>query len=152
MLQDALLALLHFLAIFLLVAMLCIEAALLRPGLPGQTSLRLARYDMLYGVAAVAVLVTGGLRMAYGAKGPDFYLGNPWFHAKIALFVVIGLCSIVPTLRLRRWRRQAKNDSAAAFEPTASEIAVVRRWVMVEIHLLPLIPLCAVMMSRGIGF
>ena len=152
MLQDALLAWLHYLAIFLLVGMLCIEAALLRPGLAAQAALRLARYDRLYGLASLAVLLRGGLRMAYGAKGAAFYIGNPWFHAKIAIFVLIGLCSIIPTLRLMRWRREAKNDSAAAFAPTPREIARVRRWVLLELHLLLLIPLCAVMMARGLGF
>ncbi|HEY0296474.1 MAG TPA: DUF2214 family protein [Bordetella sp.] len=149
MLQDALLAWLHYLAIFLLAGLLCIEAALLRPGLAAQTALRLARYDLAYGLSALAVLATGLLRMAYGAKGAAFYLGNPWFHAKIGLFVLVGLCSVIPTLRLLRWRRQARNE--ATFAPSAREIARVRRWVMIEAHLLILLPLCAVMMARGIG-
>ena len=37
------------------------------------------------------------------------------------------------------------------FVPMPSELKGVRRWVMIEAHLLILLPLCAVMMARGIG-
>ncbi|HBO82374.1 MAG TPA: DUF2214 domain-containing protein, partial [Cupriavidus sp.] len=37
------------------------------------------------------------------------------------------------------------------FVPTPAEIKKVRRWVMIEAHAFILLPLCAVMMARGIG-
>ena len=37
-------------------------------------------------------------------------MSNPWFHAKITLFIVIGLCSIPPTLSFLRWQKQARQQ------------------------------------------
>lgn len=149
MLLDALLAWFHFLALFVLVVVLAAEAVLLRPDMPPANVLRLARYDRLYALSAVAVLVTGVLRLTLGAKGVAFYLPNPWFHAKMGLFVAIGLCSIPPTLRFLRWRKQAQQQPG--FVPARQDIVRARRWVMIESHLFILLPLCAVMMARGVG-
>ncbi|SAI11218.1 inner membrane protein [Bordetella ansorpii] len=149
MLLDALLAWFHFLALFVLVVLLTAEAVLLRPGMSPDTVSRLVRYDRLYAVSAVAVLVTGLLRLTLGAKGIAFYTPNPWFHAKMGLFVVIGLCSIPPTRRFLRWRKHAQEDPA--FVPARGDILGARRWVMIESHLFVLLPLCAVMMARGAG-
>ncbi|KCV36987.1 DUF2214 family protein, partial [Bordetella bronchiseptica] len=83
MLQDALLAWLHYLAIFVLIVLMTAEAVLLRPGMSAQSVGRLALYDRLYLASALAVLATGVLRLTLGAKGAAFYMANPWFHAKI---------------------------------------------------------------------
>jgi len=146
MLQDALLAWFHYLAIFVLVVIMAAEAVLLRPGLSPDTVRRLALYDRLYLASALAVLATGVLRLTLGAKGAAFYMGNPWFHAKIALFVIIGLCSIPPTLAFLRWSKQPQG-----YVPPEAEIRRARRWVMIESHLFILLPLFAALMARGIG-
>lgn len=149
MLQDALLAWFHYLAIFVLIVVMTAEAVLLRPSLPPDAIRRLALYDRLYLVSALAVLVTGLLRLMLGAKGVAFYMGNPWFHAKIALFVIIGLCSIPPTLTFVRWQKQARQQPG--YTPADADIKRARRWVMLETHLFVLLPLFAALMARGIG-
>jgi putative membrane protein len=149
MLTDALLAFFHFLAIFVLITLMAAEAVVLRPDLTPATVRRLSIYDGVYFLSAMAVLATGLLRLFYGAKGADFYLHNPWFHAKITVFVVIALCSLPPTFAISRWRKQSRK--LPDFVPSPSEIKKARRWVMIEAHLLILLPLCAVMMARGIG-
>jgi len=150
MLQDATLAYLHFAATFLLLWFLAREWTLLGAGPVALDLRRLAFADAGYGVAALGVLATGVGRMSFGARPVAFYLGNPLFHVKIGLFVLVGLVSIAPTVRLLRWRRAAKAD--AGFHPTAAEWRRVRRWVMIELHLIALIPLFAVLMARAIGF
>ncbi|CAP42165.1 DUF2214 family protein [Bordetella petrii] len=149
MLQDALLAWFHYLAIFVLIVIMTAEAVLLRPGLSPDTVRRLALYDRLYLVSALAVLATGLLRLTLGVKGVAFYMANPWFHAKITLFVIIGLCSIVPTLTFLRWRKQSRQQPDYA--PADADIKRARRWVMLETHLFVLLPLFAALMARGIG-
>lgn len=149
MLQDALLAWFHYLAIFVLVVIMTAEAVLLRPGLAPDTLRRLAVYDRVYGISAVAVLITGVLRLTLGAKGAAFYMANPWFHAKIGLFVVIALCSIPPTIAFIRWRKQARQQPG--FVPADADIRRARRWVMIESHLFIFLPLFAALMARGIG-
>ncbi|MBY4898225.1 DUF2214 family protein [Cupriavidus sp. AU9028] len=149
MLLDATLAFLHFLAIFLLITFLTAEAVVLRPGITPATVRRVGIYDLLYFLSAMAALASGLLRLFLGAKGAGFYTPNPWFHAKMTVFVVIALCSLPPTFRFRRWRRQLA--SRADFVPADAELKSARRWVMLQAHLIVLLPLCAVLMARGIG-
>lgn len=149
MLTDALLAFLHFTAIFVLVTLMTAEAVVLRPDMTPATVRRLSRYDLFYFLSAMIVLATGLMRLFYGAKGVDFLIHNPWFHAKMTVFVLIALCSLPPTLAIAKWRKQA--NKLPEFVPTPAEIKKARRWVMIEAHLFILLPLCAVMMARGIG-
>jgi len=147
--SDALLAYLHYISIFTMIVFLTAEAVVLRPDMTPEIRKRLARYDAVFGFAALAVLVTGLLRVLYGAKGYAFYVHNPVFHLKVGLFILVGLLSIPPTLTILRWKKQSK--TLPDFVPTPSEIAKTRRWVMIESHLIVFIPLAAVLMARGIG-
>ena len=63
----------------------------------------LQRLDIIYGGAAVLVLVTGIMRM-YLEKGTTYYLHNGAFHALLGVFVVVALLSIYPTVVFLRWR------------------------------------------------
>lgn len=146
---DALLAYLHYISIFTLIVFLSAEAVVLRPDMTPEIRKRLGRYDAVFGFAALAVLVTGLLRVFYGAKGYAFYVHNPVFHIKVGLFILVGLLSIKPTITILRWNKQGK--TLPDFVPAPSEIAQTRRWVMIESHLIIFIPLAAVLMARGIG-
>ena len=146
---DAILAWLHFAAILTLVWFLAKEWTLLRAGAPNMDTERLARADAGFGITAIAVLVIGALRAVYGAKGWAFYAHNPAFHAKVSLFVIVGLVSIAPTLAFLRWRKARRADPGYVI--AEAEWKRVRRFVMVELHLIALIPLAAVIMSRGLA-
>lgn len=146
---DALLAYLHFTAIFVLFAFLSAQALLLRGDLDAARVRLLGRVDIWYFGSAFAVLVTGLLRLALGAKGADFYLGSWPVYVKLALFVAVGLLSIVPTMGFIRWRRALEHD--AAWRVPADEQRRFRKLVMAEVHLAALIPAVAVVMARGLG-
>lgn len=145
---DAILAYLHFAAIFSLLWFLAKEWTLLRAGAASVDVERVARADVGFGATAGLVLVTGALRAAFGAKGWAFYAHNPAFHVKVTLFVIVGLISIAPTLQFLRWRKAYRAD--AAFRITDAEWTRARRFLMIELHLIALIPLMAVIMSRGL--
>ena len=148
---DLVLAIVHHLIVFGLASVLAAELALMRPAaMSPQTVRLLGRFDAAYGVLALAILVVGFLRVKFGAKGPEFYMHNPVFWAKIAAFVAVGLISIKPTLRILAWQKRAKAD--AAFVPALDEVGTLRRTMLVEIHVFALIPLFAAMMARGIGY
>jgi putative membrane protein len=146
---EALLAYAHLLAILTMVVFLASEAALCRAQwLNAAVVERLGRVDLIYGLAAAAVLLTGLARVFLGVKGSAWYWSNPLLHVKITLFVVIGLLSIKPTLMFARWRRTLK---AGGGLPDEAQIRTARRFVMVQAHILPLIPLAAVFLARGFG-
>ncbi|MDP3135126.1 MAG: DUF2214 family protein [Burkholderiaceae bacterium] len=149
MMLESLLAYAHLLAILTMVVFLSSEAALCRTQwLNAAVVERLGRVDLVYGIAAGAVLLTGLLRTWLGAKGADWYWTNPLLHLKLTLFVVVGLLSIKPTIMFVRWRRALR---ASGSLPTQDEVKLARRLVMVQAHLLALIPLAAVFLARGYG-
>ena len=145
--QDAVLAYLHFAAIFTLVWFLAQEWMLLKTGPANLDLRRLARADIGYAIAAVAVIATGASRAALGAKPWAFYATNPTFHVKLGLFVLVGILSIWPTMAFLRWRKAATDPNFRVPEP---EWRRIKRFVMMELHGLALIPIFAVLMSRGI--
>jgi len=150
MLTDLLLASLHHLLVFALIAMLVTESVLLRGTINGAVLQRLARLDGGYGMTAGLLLAVGLLRVFYGVKGYDFYLHNPWFHAKVGCYVLVGLLSILPTIRFLRWRKALAANPA--FVPAAGEVASMVRIVRFELLLVAAILVFAAMMARFGGF
>ena len=149
MILEALLQYAHILAILTLVVFLTSEAALCRSQwMNAQVVERLATVDRIYGIAALAVLATGFLRIYLGVKGEGWYWGNWLLHTKIALFVLVALLSIVPTIRFARWRRTLRESGAL---PPPEEVTKVRKLVMVQAHIVPFIPLAAAFLARGFG-
>jgi putative membrane protein len=146
---DLLLACLHHLAVFTLVAIPAVELALLRGTVDAARVAPLARIDAAYGILAVLILVIGYGRVVHGAKGPDFYLHNPVFWAKLAFFALAGLASAVPTVRLLRWKKAARRDPG--FVVAEAPLASTRLWLKVELALFVPIPLLAAAMARGVG-
>jgi putative membrane protein len=146
---DAILAYLHFNAIFLLFAFLVAEIVLFRGPLDPWVIRLLGRLDLWYFGSALVVLATGFARLVYGAKGPDFYLSSWPVYVKLALFIAVALLSVWPTMRFIHWRRMLEHDGG--WRVPDAERAKVRRMLMIEVHLAALIPLVAVIMARGLG-
>ena len=146
---EAILAYLHLLAILTMVVFISSEAALCRvQWLNAAVVERLAKIDLVYGIAAIAVLATGIARTVWGVKGTSWYWTNPLLHVKLTLFIVIGIISIFPTLTYMRWRKTLR---ASGTLPVEADIRKTRRLVMVQAHLIALIPLVAVFLARGFG-
>lgn len=149
MITDAILAFFHFIAIFALVWFLAKEWTLLRAGIPKVDVERLALTDMGVGISAVVVLLAGAGRAVFGIQPWAFYAANPVFHAKVGLFILVALLSIIPTRQFLGWRRQRRAD--ASWSIPEAEWKRARRMIMIEVHLIGVIVLLAVLMARGIG-
>ena len=147
--MDAALAYVHFASIMLLTAFLVSQLCLCTRRLRLEQVPMLARLDLLYLVAAVAALASGALRVFVTGKGHAFYLGNPVFYIKLALFLAIGLVSISPTVQFLRWRRALNAGEQPILH--ANDIRTARRYILLELALLAFVPLMAVLMARGIG-
>ena len=144
---EAILAYLHLLAILTMVVFIASEAALCRiEWLNAKVVERLVRLDAIYAGAAVAVLATGVARTIWGVKGTAWYWTNPLLHIKLTLFVVVALLSIGPTRSYLRWRKRLRADGTL---PTEAEVRQTRKLVMIEAHLIALVPLAAVFLARG---
>ena len=146
---EAILAYVHFLAILTMVVFISSEAALCRVEWINKAVIeRLARVDMIYGMAAILVLATGIARTVWGVKGSAWYWTNPLLHTKLTLFIIVGLISIFPTMTYLRWRKQLRADGSL---PAEAEVRKTRKLVMIQAHILVLIPLFAVFLARGFG-
>ena len=147
---DLLLAIAHHLLVFSLAAILAVELATIRPGLAGVGLRRLGIIDLHYGLIAALILIVGFARVYMGVKGPDAYLGNWAFWAKIGAFVIVGLLSSLPTMRILQWRKAARAD--ANFAVSEGDVRGVRPVLLAEVAVFALIPIFAAMMARGYGF
>ncbi len=146
---DLVLAGLHHIGILAVFGVLIAEWVLL--GLPSSSRLIewIAKVDLAYGIFAGLVLAAGFARVAWGAKGASFYLGNPVFWTKLGLFAVIALISVLPTLSYLRWRRDLRADGSL---PGEAAVARTRRWVLLQVGLFAGLPIMAAMMARGYGY
>src|SRR5579871_5274281 len=102
---DALIAYLHFAAIFTLLWFFAKEWTLFKAGPDKLDASRLALADAGIGLSAMAVAATGMTRALAGIKPWVFYSHNPVFLAKVGIFILISLISIVPTKAFLRWRK-----------------------------------------------
>ncbi|QIL45129.1 DUF2214 family protein [Acidovorax sp. HDW3] len=146
---EALLAYGHILAILMAVTFLASETALCRAEWMNAAVVeRLVRLDLLWGISALCVLASGLARSYWGMKGADWYWAQPLLHAKLTLFVLVALLSLLPTRRFLQWRRTLRATGAL---PSAEALRATRRLVMIEAHALVLLPLLGVLLARGIG-
>lgn len=146
---DLILAIAHHLAVFALVAVFAVEFATIRPGLAGPALERLGRIDAVYGTAAGIVIIVGIVRVIFGASGWDYYAGNHMFWGKMLAFLLVGILSVPPTLAIRRWSQQLKQD--AGYAPPADDIARSRRFLHLQAFFLLFVPIFAAAMARGYG-
>jgi putative membrane protein len=147
---SAVFSFLHFVAVFGILGTLVIEWATLTESPTYREAWLLRVCDRWYGMFAGIVLVVGFLRVFYFEKGNAYYFGNPFFHAKMGLFIAIGLLSIYPTVRFIKWRSQMTDGKAPTL--SSAEYRTIRAVLRLELVLLLGMVLCAALMARGFGY
>jgi putative membrane protein len=150
MFTEAIAAYAHFLAIFATLALLAAEASLYRRRMSRATLLLLRRLDLFYLFGAIAIIVTGLLRVFLSAKGWEFYAANPIFWVKMALFLAVGLLSVPPTIHYIRSERAFAGD-ALDVAITDATFGRMRGFITAQLLLFACIPLAAALMALGIG-
>ncbi|HLF11975.1 MAG TPA: DUF2214 family protein [Gammaproteobacteria bacterium] len=150
MTSSVTLAFLHHAAAFLLVALVTVELVLMKAELTLISARTLVRMDTAYGIAAVALLVVGLLRVFYTEKGAGYYFNSGTFIAKVALFIIVGVISIYPTMQFLGWRKALNQRQVPILD--ADKRRRIRLILHVELTLLFAVMLFAVLMARGIGF
>lgn len=146
---SAIVAYLHYLSFMLCFGALVLEAFTLKKELSLNEAWKIVIADAVYGISATVVLVTGILRVLYFGKGTDYYLSNPVFYTKVAIFLGVGLVSLYPTVSFIGWVKGLRHG-----ESPKLELLKLNRllWLIrAEIVGFTLIPLLAAIMARGIG-
>ncbi|HWA17171.1 MAG TPA: DUF2214 family protein [Gemmatimonadales bacterium] len=109
---------------------------------------RVLRADIWWGVAAILWLGTGLPRLLMGLEKPTaYYLANPIFLAKLALFLTIVAIEMVQAVDFGRWRKALR----AGQTPDTGAAPRWARFSRLEAALVLLIVLLATAMARGYG-
>jgi putative membrane protein len=149
MVTTALMAFLHHLFAFTLVACVVYEFIAYRQGMTLEEARRIQRADLVYGISAGLLLIVGLLRVFFFEKGVNFYIHSPFFWVKMGAFLIVGLLSIDPTIRYLRWTKTVKAGQAP--EINDSEFKRTRLILRLELIGIAIILFAAPMMARGVG-
>ena len=147
--MTSLFAFLHHIAAFTLFAALVVELILIREVLTVGTARRLQVVDMVFGISAGVLIVVGLLRVFYFEKGAYYYFHTWTFIAKLTLFLIIGLVSIVPTREFLSWRKAVKHGQAPSVSP--DKVRALRSIMHWELAGVVVIILMAALMAKGVG-
>jgi putative membrane protein len=150
MYTPVMLASLHHLAAFTVVAMLAVEVATFKAPFSVPQARRLQRVDTIFGVAATVLLIIGLIRVTWFEKGPAYYWHDLFFLIKFGAFVIAALISIYPTVTILSWTKSVKAGSAPEID--AARVKRVRMCLMLELTAIVVILPCAALMARGFGY
>jgi putative membrane protein len=147
--MSALFAFLHHISAFTLFAALVVEFVLIRSVLTVESARKIQVADMIFGISAGVLLLVGLTRVFYLEKGAYYYFHTWTFIAKLSLFVIVGLISIIPTREFLSWREAVKSGQVPPV--SAEKIKSVRSIIHYEMMGVVLIILFAALMAKGIG-
>ena len=147
--KSALVAYIHYLGIILCFGALLFERLMLKVDLNRNETISMIIADIVYGIAGVAILVTGILRVKYFGQGGDFYTSNPVFWIKVGLYVFVGLLSLYPTTTYILWAIPLSKNKLP--EISTNLVDRFRLIITAELIGFATIPFFATLMARGVG-
>jgi putative membrane protein len=148
-LPSAAVAYVHYLSFMLCFGALVLERRLIRPNPDRKDAILMVVTDVVYGIAALALLLSGLARVLHFGQGTSFYTENPVFWWKVGLFLAVGSLSLYPTITYILWAIPLRKGEL----PQVSEALANRlRWILnIELVGFASIPLLATLMARGVG-
>jgi putative membrane protein len=147
--MEPIVAYLHYLGMIGVGVILSTELVLFQKEMSPKQAKALQSVDLLYLFAALLMIGTGLARVFWLAKGHRYYFSNLFFYFKITTFGAIGGISVVPTLYYLKWSGALKKNQTIQVE--TRDFLKIRRLILIQLILFPLIPLFAVLMVRGFG-
>ena len=134
--------------------MLCFGALLferirLKTNLNRNEAISIVIADVVYGLAGVALLVSGIFRVIKFGQGSEFYISNPIFWIKIIVFASVGALSLYPTVTYVLWAIPLSKGKLP--EISLELVARFKMIINIELFGFASIPLLATLMSRGVG-
>jgi putative membrane protein len=147
--MSALFAFLHHVSAFAMFAALAVEFVLIRSALTVESARKIQVADTIYGIAAGVLVVVGLARVFHFEKGTAYYFQSWTFLTKFAVFIIIALISVIPTMEFLRWRPAVKGGQVPAV--ATGKIRQVRSIIHFEMAGVVVILLMAALMAKGIG-
>ena len=149
LLKSATVAYVHYVSFMICFGALIYERISLKPNPNRKETISMVIADIVYGIAGVALLVSGIYRVIKFGQGSEFYTQNPIFWAKVTIFALVGSLSLYPTITYVLWAVPLSKGSL----PKVTENLVSRLRLIINIELVgfAFIPFLATIMARGIG-
>ena len=149
LLTSAFVAYIHYLSFMLCFGALIYERISLKANPNRQEAISMVIADIIYGIAGIALLVSGIYRVIKFGQGSEFYTQNPIFWSKIIVFALVGSLSLYPTITYVLWAIPLSKGNL----PEVAENLVSRLRLIINIELVVFasIPFLATLMARGVG-
>ena len=149
LLKSASIAYIHYLSFMLCFGALVFERISLKVDPSRKEAISMVVADIIYGIAGIALLVSGIYRVIKFGQGSEFYTENPIFWTKIIVFALVGSLSLYPTITYVLWAIPLSKGNL----PQVNENLVSRLRLIVNIELVGFasIPFLATLMTRGVG-
>ena len=149
LLQSAFVAYIHYLSFMLCFGALVFERISLKVDPTRKEAISMVVADIIYGIAGIALLVSGIYRVIKFGQGSEFYTENPIFWTKIIVFALVGSLSLYPTITYVLWAIPLSKGNL----PQVKENLVSRLRLIINIELVGFasIPFLATLMARGVG-
>ena len=147
--KSAEIAYLHYLSIMICFGALIFERISLKENPNKKEAISMIIADIIYGLAGIALLVSGIYRVIKFGQGSDFYTHNPIFWSKIIIFGLVGSVSLYPTVTYIFWAIPLSKKKLP--EVTTNLVARLKLIINIELIGFSLIPFFATLMARGIG-
>ena len=147
--KSASIAYIHYLSFMICFGALVFERISLKSNPSREEAISMVIADIVYGIAGVALLMSGIYRVIKFGQGSEFYTHNPIFWTKIVIFALVGSLSLYPTITYILWAIPLSKGKLP--EVTANLVARLRLIINIELFGFSSIPLFASFMARGIG-
>ena len=147
--KSASVAYIHYLSFMVCFGALIYERINLKTNPNKKESISMVIADVIYGIAGIALLVSGVYRVIKFGQGSDFYTQNPIFWTKIILFALVGSLSLYPTITYILWAIPLSKGKLP--EVTTNLVARLKIIINIELVGFSCIPFFATLMARGIG-
>lgn len=140
---------LHHVAAFTVFACAVVSLVLLQLKFDLNVAKKLQHTDMANGIAATLVLLIGMIRVFHTEKGADYYFHNMPFLAKLTLYGLASIVSLVPTLEIFCWKKTLKQGQLPVVSDT--KIGQLCAFAVGQVLCILRMMLCASLAARGIG-
>ncbi len=147
--KTASVAYIHYLSFMLCFGALIFERISIKINPNRNEAISMVIADIIYGVAGIALLVSGIYRVLKFGQGSEFYTQNPLFWTKMVSFGLVGSLSLYPTITYVLWAIPLSKSEL----PNITNDLVTRLKMIINIELVGFasIPFLATLMARGVG-
>ena len=149
LIKSASVAYIHYLSFMVCFGALIFERVSLKTDPNKKEAISMVVADVIYGIAGIALLISGIYRVIKFGQGSEFYTQNPIFWTKIIIFALVGSLSLYPTFTYIMWAIPLSKGKLP--EVTTNLVSRLKLILNIELVGFSLVPFFATLMARGIG-